>query len=72
MKNKFSNLTTLLLFDDIKAFESIFFEQIAQGLSRLRILEVYNSLEQQERTISTKNPVEFTHLAVLILYERRL
>jgi hypothetical protein len=36
----FANVTILLLFDDVKPFESIFFERLARALPRLRTLEI--------------------------------
>ncbi|CAF4606074.1 unnamed protein product, partial [Rotaria sp. Silwood2] len=65
----FSNVTILLLFDDIKPFESVFFERVAQTLPRLRTLEIINQLEQQEKTTVKKISIDFAHLAVLILYD---
>ncbi|CAF3033751.1 unnamed protein product [Rotaria sp. Silwood2] len=65
----FSNVTILLLFDDIKPFESVFFERVAQTLPRLRTLEIINQLEQQEKTTVKKISIDFVHLAVLILYD---
>ena len=67
--NTFSNVTTLLLFDDVKPFESIFFERVAQYLPRLKTLEIINQLEQQEKTTAMKTDITFDHLAVLILYD---
>ncbi|CAF4004142.1 unnamed protein product [Rotaria sordida] len=69
IKNTFSNVTILLLFDDVKPFESIFFERVARALSRLRTLEIINQLEQQEKTTTQKTNIDFPHLAVLILYD---
>jgi hypothetical protein len=51
----FSNVTILLLFDDIEPFESVFFERVAQALPRLRTLEIINLLEQREKTTSNKH-----------------
>jgi len=67
--NTFSNVTTLLLFDDVKPFENVFFERIAPALPQLRTLEMINTLEQQEKPIATKTNIVFTHLTVLILYD---
>ena len=67
--NTFSNVTTLLLFDDIKPFEKIFFERLAQCLPRLKTLEIINQLEQQEKATAMKTHIVFAHLAVLILYD---
>ena len=69
MKNTFSNVTTLLLFDDVKPFETIFFEHLSRALPRLKTLEIVNQLEQQEKTTTTKSNIHFTHLAVLILFD---
>ncbi|CAF1111137.1 unnamed protein product [Rotaria sordida] len=63
----FSNVTILLLFDDIKPFESVFFERVARALPRLRTLEIFNQLEQQEKTTTEKINIDFAHLTVLIL-----
>ncbi|CAF4919924.1 unnamed protein product, partial [Rotaria sp. Silwood2] len=65
----FSNVTILLLFDDIKPFESVFFERVARALPRLRTLEIINQLEQQEKTTTKKINIDFAHLTVLILYD---
>ena len=65
----FTNVTTLLLFDDVKPFESIFFERLSQALPRLKILEIINQLEQQDKKKSPKINVHFPYLAVLILYD---
>ncbi|CAF5135205.1 unnamed protein product, partial [Rotaria magnacalcarata] len=46
INNTFSNATILLLFDDAKPFETIFFERMARALPRLRTLEIINQLEQ--------------------------
>ena len=67
--NTFSNVTSLLLFDDVKPFENIFFERLARSLPRLKILEIINQLEQQEKTTSMKININFPHLAVLILLD---
>jgi hypothetical protein len=69
INNTFSNVTTILLFDDVKPFESIFFERIARALPRLKTLEIINRLEQQEKTTVMKTNIDFAHLAVLILYD---
>ena len=56
INNTFSNVTILLLFDDAKPFESIFFESLARALPRLRTLEMINQLEHQEKKrISDEN-----------------
>ncbi|CAF3503041.1 unnamed protein product [Rotaria sp. Silwood1] len=67
--NTFSNVTILLLFDDVKPFENVFFERLARALPRLRTLEIINPLEQREKTVATKTNIVFTHLTVLILYD---
>jgi hypothetical protein len=69
MKNTFSNVTILLLFDDVKPFETMFFERLAQALPQLKTLEIVNQLEQQDKTTTAKSNIEFTHLAVLILLD---
>jgi len=66
IKNRFVNMTMLLLFDDIKSFENIFFEDVTGVLPRLRILEISNQLKQEERT-KTTNPIQFSHLFTFIL-----
>jgi hypothetical protein len=68
VKNIFSNVTTLLLFDDIKPFENVFFERVARSLPRLRTLDVFNQLEQNEKETIKTNLIEFNHLAALILH----
>ncbi|CAF1165656.1 unnamed protein product [Adineta steineri] len=67
IKNTFKNVTMLLLYDDIKSFENVFFEHVAQALPRLRTLEISNQLEQEEKTIT--NPIEFSYLSTLILHK---
>jgi hypothetical protein len=70
INNTFSNVTTLSLFDDVKPFESIFFERLVRALPRLKTLEIINQLEQQEKTTTAiKADIDFGHLAVLILYD---
>ncbi|CAF2837225.1 unnamed protein product [Rotaria sp. Silwood2] len=54
-KNTFSNVTTILLFDDVKPFEHNFFVLVSQALPHLKSLEVFNRLEQQEKTITRVN-----------------
>ncbi|CAF0823531.1 unnamed protein product [Adineta steineri] len=66
-KNTFSNVTTLLLFDDVQPFEDAFFGVIAQALPYLKSLEVINRLEQREKIKTTTNFIEFTQLVTLIL-----
>ena len=68
----FSNVTILLLFDDVKPFESVFLERVARALPRLRTLEIFNRLKQQTKTPTKKNDVKFSHLAVLILYDSHM
>ncbi|CAF3662211.1 unnamed protein product [Rotaria sp. Silwood1] len=70
VNNTLSNVTTLLLFDDVKPFKSVFFERVARALPRLQTLEIINQLEQQEKTATTmKTDIDFGHLVVLILYD---
>jgi hypothetical protein len=66
--NTFFMVTILLLYDDIKSFESVFFERLAQTLPHLRTLEVINRLEQQEK-ITTTNNLKFLHLTTLTLFD---
>jgi hypothetical protein len=68
----FSNVTILLLFDDVEPFENVFFERIAQILPRLRTLEIINPLEQREKFAATKTNIVFPHLTVLILYDNHM
>ncbi|CAF3885979.1 unnamed protein product [Rotaria sp. Silwood1] len=68
-KNTFINITMLLLFDDVKPFENVFFERITLSLPHLRTLEIFNQLEQEEKAkIRTTNYIEFSHLSTLILH----
>jgi len=67
--NMFSMVTKLLLFDDVQPFENDFFIRVSQALPRLRTLEIFNELEQQEKIKMTTNNLEFAHLATLILFE---
>ncbi|CAF3863221.1 unnamed protein product [Rotaria sordida] len=69
INNTFSMVTMLLLFDDVKPFENLFFARIARDLPYLKTLEMFNGLEQQEKTIVTTNNLEFTHLSTLILFD---
>ncbi|CAF2080477.1 unnamed protein product [Rotaria magnacalcarata] len=70
INNTFSNLTILLLFDDAKPFETIFFGRIARALPRLRTLEIINQLKHQEKSVSAMTTnIDFSHLAVLILHD---
>ena len=64
--NHFSNVTILLLFDDLKSFEHIFFERVSRSLPRLRTLEVINQIEQEEKS---KRSIQFQHLTILILHD---
>ncbi|CAF4613415.1 unnamed protein product, partial [Rotaria magnacalcarata] len=48
-KNTFSNVTTILLFDDVKPFEHNFFVLVSRALPHFKSLEVFNRLEQQEK-----------------------
>ncbi|CAF4137121.1 unnamed protein product [Rotaria sordida] len=68
-KNSFSNITILLLFDDIKSFENIFFERLSRALPHLKTLEVFNQIEQEEKSKTTNMIIEFHHLSVLILHD---
>ena len=68
VENRFSNVTMLTLYDDITPFEHIFFQRIAQVLRRLKVLEVFNLL-QQEKTPATNNSIEFRYLTTLILHD---
>jgi hypothetical protein len=65
----FSMVTILLLFDDIKPFESVFFERLSQALPYLKTLEIFNRLEQQEKISASTNNLKFPHLATLILLD---
>ncbi|CAF4430877.1 unnamed protein product [Rotaria sp. Silwood2] len=68
-KNTFINVTMLLLFDDVKPFENVFFEHITLALPHLRTLEIFNELEQEEKAkIRTTNYIEFSHLSTLIFH----
>ena len=72
-KNTFSNLTILLLFDDIKPFEHQFFQRLAQSLPRLKTLDIFNELEQEATNNSTRQTlIEFPHLTALILHNIHL
>jgi hypothetical protein len=71
-QNTFSNVTSLLLFDNIKPFESDFFECVARALPRLRILDVFNRLKQVEKKKTTTNLIEFPQLTALILHNIHL
>ncbi len=69
VKNTFSNVTTLLLFDDIKPFQNIFFKRVSDALPRLRILDIFNKLEQEGKAQTSKiNLIEFPQLTALILH----
>ncbi|CAF1155641.1 unnamed protein product [Rotaria sordida] len=67
--NTFCMVTTLLLFDDIEPFESIFFERLAQALPHLRTLEIINKREQKDKIRTTTNNLKFSHLTTLILFD---
>jgi hypothetical protein len=69
IKNRFINVTILLLFDDVKPFENEFFERVTRALPRLQTLEISNRLQQEEKTI---NLIEFSHLSTLILHKIHL
>ena len=68
-KNNFSNVTTILLFDDVQSFEHNFFRLVSRALPHLKSLEVFNRLEQQEKTMITTNLIEFPYLTTLILHD---
>jgi hypothetical protein len=70
--NPVSMVTKLLLFDDVKPFESDLFARVSRALPHLRTLDVFNELEQQEKIKTTINNLEFTHLATLILFDIHL
>ncbi|CAF1433754.1 unnamed protein product [Rotaria sordida] len=67
--NTFSNVTTLLLFDDIKPFEHNFFERVTQALPHLKTLNVFNLLEQEETKNTATKLIVFSHLVALILHD---
>ena len=67
--NRFSMVTTLLLFDDVQSFEHVFFSQLAQALPHLETLEIWNKLRQQQTPTPTENHIEFTDLHTLILFD---
>jgi hypothetical protein len=46
--NRFSNVTMLILYDDIQPFEHVYFQRVARVLPRLKVLEVLNFIQQQE------------------------
>ncbi|CAF0789076.1 unnamed protein product [Rotaria sordida] len=69
VEKRFSNVTILLLFDDVKPFEHGFFQRVAQALPHLKVLEIFNLLEQEEKSTTTNNSIEFRHLATLILHD---
>jgi hypothetical protein len=68
----FSMVTKLLLFDDIQPFESDFFQRVSHALPYLKILDVINKFEQQEKIQTTTNNLEFAHLNTLILFDIHL
>ena len=62
INNTFSSITILLLFDDPKPFETIFFELLNQTLPQLRTLEIINQLEHQEKSVSVmRTNIDFPH-----------
>ena len=69
VEKRFSNVTMLILFDDIKPFEHVFFQRVARVLPRLKVLEVCNLLQQEETNQATNNSIEFRHLSTLILHD---
>ncbi|CAF2463930.1 unnamed protein product [Rotaria sp. Silwood2] len=69
INNTFSMVTMLLLFDDVKPFENLFFARIARALPYLRTLKVFNELKQQEKITVTTNNLEFAHLTTLTLFD---
>ncbi|CAF4407326.1 unnamed protein product [Rotaria sp. Silwood2] len=69
VEKRFLNVTMLLLFDDVKPFENVFFERVTRALPRLKTLEVFNQLEQEEKSNMTINSIEFPHLSSLILHD---
>jgi hypothetical protein len=70
VEKRFSNVTMLILFDDIKPFEHVFFQRVARVLPRLKVLEVCNLLQQEEKeNQATNNSIEFRHLSTLILHD---
>ncbi|CAF4842810.1 unnamed protein product, partial [Rotaria sp. Silwood1] len=54
------------LVDDVKPFESLFFARLTRALPHLKTLELFNELEQQDKTT---NNIEFTHLSTLIPFD---
>ncbi|CAF3118465.1 unnamed protein product [Rotaria sp. Silwood2] len=69
INNTFSMVTILLLFDDVQPFESDFFIRVFRALPHLRTLEISNQLEQEEKTKTITDPVEYSHLSTLILHK---
>ncbi|CAF1230576.1 unnamed protein product [Rotaria magnacalcarata] len=69
MNNMFSMVTMLLLFDDVKPFENLFFARIACALPNLKTLEVFNKLEQQEKGMIATSYPDFSRLSALILLD---
>jgi hypothetical protein len=72
VENRFSNISILLLYDDIKPFEKTFFQRITQALPRLKSLEIQNLLEQKEQSKLATNSIEFSQLTTLILHNIHL
>ncbi|CAF2020367.1 unnamed protein product [Rotaria magnacalcarata] len=62
-------VTMLLLFDNVKPFEKLFFARIDRDLPYLKTFELFNELKQQERTTVTINNIEFARLSTLILFD---
>jgi hypothetical protein len=67
--NRFSNVTMLILYDDIQPFEHVYFQRVARVLPRLKVLEVLNFIQQQEKNQANNNLIEFRHLSTLILHD---
>jgi hypothetical protein len=67
--NRFSNVTMLILYDDIQPFEHVYFQRVARVLPRLKVLEVLNFVQQQEKNQANNNLIEFRHLSTLILHD---
>ncbi|CAF4673577.1 unnamed protein product [Rotaria sp. Silwood2] len=62
-------VTMLLLFDDVQLFESDFFIRVSRALPHLRTLEISNHLEQEEKTKTITDSIEYSHLSTLILHK---
>ncbi|CAF1650211.1 unnamed protein product [Adineta ricciae] len=66
------NCSTWVLFDDVLPFQKIFSQHLAHTLPRLKILEIINELEQEQKAKEITlniNLVGFHHLTTLILYD---